>query len=403
MAYRPDRRTISIDAARGILAVHGEPVSRTESLGLDAASGRVLAQSLIADRDIPPFARAVMDGYAVVASDTTGASQDTPARLTLVESIFTGSVPERPIREGECAAIATGAPIPDGADAVVMLERSAVDGARVVIFEAAKPRQHIGRAGGDLVAGEIALAEGTVLSPARLAVAAALGLSHLEVFERPRVGILSTGDEIVAPGGRLGPGQIFDSNTTALAAAVEAHGGQAVTAQRTRDDREALTRAFESAAREDLVLFCGGSSVGERDYSLEILNALGTVHFEGLHLKPGKPTIFATVHGVPVFGLPGNPVSCLTNMYLFVAPMLRRMARLPPPIQRVVSAKLAEAVSSPAGRHQIYPVRLDDHVATPVFKSSGEITSLARADGFFEIPADVEHVEADVLVDVVLF
>ena len=242
-----------------------------------------------------------------------------------------------------------------------------------------------------------------MLTPARLAVAAALGLTELDLFARPRVAILSTGDEIVAPGGRLGPGQIFDSNTTALAAAVAAQGGEPVTQPRTRDDRDALTRAFESAAREDLVLFCGGSSVGERDYSLEILESLGTVHFEGLQLKPGKPTIFATVKGVPVFGLPGNPVSCLTNMYLFVAPMLRRMARLPAPIQRVVAAHLAEPVTSPAGRHQIYPVRLDGDVAVPVFKSSGEITSLAHADGFFEIAADVADVAAGTLVDVVLF
>ena len=155
--------------------------------------------------------------------------------------------------------------------------------------------------------------------------------------------------------------------------------------------------------REDLVLFCGGSSVGERDFSLEILSALGTVHFEGLQLKPGKPTIFATVDGVPVFGLPGNPVSCLTNMYLFVAPMLRRIARLPPPIERVVSARLSEDVSSPRGRHQVYPVALDGDKAVPVFKSSGEITSLAQADGFFEIPADIERVEAGRQIAVILF
>jgi molybdenum cofactor synthesis domain-containing protein len=225
----------------------------------------------------------------------------------------------------------------------------------------------------------------------------------VEAFARPRVAILSTGDEIVAPGGRLGPGQIFDSNTTALAAAVQTHGGRAVPQPRTRDDRAELTRAFESAVREDLVLFCGGSSVGERDYSLEILATLGTVHFEGLQLKPGKPTIFGTVNGVPVFGLPGNPVSCLTNMYLFVAPMLRRMAHLPPPIQRTVTATLSEGVTSPRGRHQIYPVRLEGASAVPVFKGSGEITSLARADGFFEIPADIEQVDAGTTIKVILF
>ena len=403
MAYRGERRTIPIDQARGILAVHGEPITRTSRIPLEQASGRVLAWTIVATRDIPPFSRAVMDGYAVVAADTATASREQPSELRLVESIFTGSVPRHAVGRGECAAIATGAPMPDGADAVVMVEHTSRDGERVSIQEPARPRQHVGRAGGDVVAGEAALAEGTVLTPARLAVAAALGLTELDVFDRPRVAILSTGDEIVAPGGRLGPGQIFDSNTAALAAAVDAHGGEPVPQPRTRDDRDALTRAFESAAREDVVLFCGGSSVGERDYSLEILAALGTVHFEGLQLKPGKPTIFATVNGVPVFGLPGNPVSCLTNMYLFVAPMLRRMARLPPPIQRVVAAHLAEPVTSPLGRHQIYPLRLDGHVAVPVFKSSGEITSLARADGFFEIPADVERVEAGAAVDVVLF
>jgi molybdenum cofactor synthesis domain-containing protein len=403
MAYRGDRTTIPIDEARGILAVHGEPISRTSRVPLEHAAGRVLAWTIVATRDIPPFSRAMMDGYAVVAADTSGADRQHPVELRLVESIFTGAVPQRTIGPGECSAIATGAPMPAGADAVVMIERTARDGERVSILDAAKPRQHIGRAGGDIVAGEAALSEGTVLTPARLAVAAALGLTDLDVFDRPRVAILSTGDEIVAPGGRLGPGQIFDSNTAALAAAIDAHGGEPVPQPRARDDRDELTRAFEAAAREDIVLFCGGSSVGERDYSLEILSALGTVHFEGLQLKPGKPTIFATVRGVPVFGLPGNPVSCLTNMYLFVAPMLRRMARLPPPIQRVVSAHLAEPVTSPAGRHQIYPVRLDGHVAVPVFKSSGEITSLARADGFFEIPADVEQVDAGAEVDVVLF
>ncbi len=403
MAYRLDRRTVSIDEARGILAVHGEPVAGVERLALDAAAGRVVARDVYAAFDIPPFARAVMDGYAVKAIDTDGASRDTPVHLTLVESIFTGSVPTRAIELGECAGIATGAPMPNGADSVVMVEQSSADGGHVLIFESSRPGQHVGRAGGDLVAGELALGEGTVMTPARIGVAAALGLTDIEVFGRPRVAILSTGDEIVAPGARLGPGQIFDANTSALAAAVAAHGGEPVVQPRTRDDRAALTEAFNNAVREDLVLFCGGSSVGERDFSLEILSALGTVHFEGLQLKPGKPTIFATVDGVPVFGLPGNPVSCLTNMYLFVAPMLRRIARLLPPIERVVLARLSDEVSSPRGRHQVYPVRLEGDTAVPVFKSSGEITSLARADGFFEIPADVERVEAGARIDVVLF
>ena len=395
---------MSIDEARGMLAVHGEPIAGVERLALDAAAGRVVARDVYAAFDIPPFARAVMDGYAVKAIDTDGASRDTPVHLTLVESIFTGSVPTRAIELGECAGIATGAPLPKGADSVVMVEQSSADGSHVLIFEPSRPGQHVGRAGGDLVAGELALGEGTVLTPARIGVAAALGLTDLEVFARPRVAILSTGDEIVAPGGRLGPGQIFDANTSALAAAVAAHGGEPVVQPRTRDDRAALTEAFNNAVREDLVLFCGGSSVGERDFSLEILSALGTVHFEGLQLKPGKPTIFATVDGVPVFGLPGNPVSCLTNMYLFVAPMLRR-DRAPAASHRARCLRRGWPTRSAHRAAGTRCTRCASKVdaAVPVFKSSGEITSLARADGFFEIPADVERVEAGARIDVVLF
>jgi molybdenum cofactor synthesis domain-containing protein len=253
------------------------------------------------------------------------------------------------------------------------------------------------------VAGEIAVSDGTVLTPARLGVVAALGLAAVDVYQRPRVAILSTGDEIVAPGGRLGPAQIFDSNTAALSAAIRLHGGEPVVAPRVGDDRDALTTAFTGCLDEDLVLFSGGTSVGERDFLLEIIAAAGTVHFEGLRLKPGKPTVFATVAGRPVFGMPGNPVSCLTNAYLLVAPLIRRMARLPPATERVVVARLAGEVESVAGRHQIYPVRIEGAEAIPVFKGSGEITSLAHADGYFEIASDVERVEAGTVVEVTLF
>ena len=215
--------------------------------------------------------------------------------------------------------------------------------------------------------------------------------------------ILSTGDEIVAPGGRPGAAQIFDSNTAALSAAVRQHGGHPVVAPRTGDDPEALAAAFAGCLDDDLVLFSGGTSVGDRDYLLDVIAAAGTIHFEGLLLKPGKPTVFATAAGRPVFGMPGNPVSCLTNTYLLVAPLLRRMAHLPPAPARSVFARLRSPVDSPAARHQIYPVRVEDGEAVPVFKGSGEITSLAHADGYFEIPAGIESVEAGTIVDVTLF
>ncbi len=403
MPYRPDRRLISVEEARAVLAVHGEPISRIERVMLEDADQRVVARDLIAMHDVPPFARSMMDGFAVQAADTAGASRERPVRLRLAGAVFSGHAAESAVVPGTCTLIATGAPVPAGADAVVIVESTAREDDEVLVFQAAAPRQHIARAGGDLVAGELALADGTALSPARLGVAAALGLTELDVYARPSVAILSTGDEIVEPGRTLGPAQIFDSNTTSLASAVRLHGGDPVVAPRVGDDPAALRQAFERCLDADLVLFSGGTSVGERDYLLDIIASTGAVHFEGLLLKPGKPTVFATVAGRPVFGMPGNPVSCLTNMYLLVAPLLRRIARLPDAIQRTVLARLADDVESPAGRHQIYPVSLDGSQAVPVFKGSGEITSLARADGYFEIAADIARVTAGTVVEVKLF
>jgi molybdenum cofactor synthesis domain-containing protein len=390
MPYRPNRALIAVEDALAQLAVHGEPIGRAERVSLDEADGRVLAEDVVAPDDVPRFARALMDGYAVRAADTAGATAERPVALRLLETIYTGRTPTHAVEAGTCAGIATGAPLPSHADAVVMVEQTSTTGRTVHIRQAAVPRQNVGRAGSDLVAGEIALREGTVLSPARLGVLAALGLDEVRVFERPRVAILSTGDEIVPPGGALGPAQIFDSNTTALAAAIRQHGGQPVI-------------AFERCLDADMVLFSGGTSVGERDYLLEIIEGRGPVVFEGLKLKPGRPTVFAMVAGRPVFGMPGNPVSCLTNAYLLVGPMLRRMSRLPPTAARSVLVRLRDRVDSPSGRHQIYPVRLDGTEAVPVFKGSGEITSLAWADGYFEIAPDVTVVDAGSLVDVTLF
>jgi molybdopterin molybdotransferase len=403
MPYRPDRKLVGVDEARALLAAHGDPIARVERVPIDDADGRVVAEDLVATRDVPPFARALMDGYAVRAADTAGASADRSVTLRLLETIYTGRAPTAVIETGTCAGIATGAPVPDGADAVVMVEHTSAESAAIHVRQQVAPRQNVARAGSDLVAGEIAVRQGAVLTPAKLGVVAALGLADLLVYARPRVAILSTGDEIVPPGGTLKAAQIFDSNTAALAAAVRRHGGEPVVAPRVGDDRLALARAFDMCLGEDLVLFSGGTSVGERDFLLEIIEGAGAVVFEGLRLKPGRPTVFAMARGRPVFGMPGNPVSCLTNAYLLVAPMLRRMARLRPAPSRTVVARLTQPVDSPAGRHQIYPVRLEGSAAVPVFKGSGEITSLAHADGYFEISEDVSTVDAGTVVEVTLF
>ena len=403
MPLRENRTLVTIADARAILAASGEPIARTERLELEDLPGRVLAEDLIAAFDVPPFARAAMDGYAVVAADTTHAARSCPVALTLDGSVYTGDVPDQRVTPGRCIAIATGAPLPEGADAVVMIEHTAhVDGI-VHVHAPVRAGQNIGTRGSDLQAGERVLASGTWLSPARLGVIAALGLTRALVYARPRVAILCTGNEVIAPGHPLAPGRIYDVNTATLTAVVREHGGHPVPRPPVQDDRPAIAAAFDQALAEDLVLVSGGSSVGERDYILETIEARGDVRFEGIAVKPGMPTIFGMVNGRPVFGMPGNPTSCLSNAYLLVAPLLRRIARLPSPSDSVIRARLSKTVSSPAGRHQFYPVRLEGDEAVPAFKGSGDITSLAGADGYFEIAAAVEQVEAGTMVEVKRF
>ena len=223
------------------------------------------------------------------------------------------------------------------------------------------------------------------------------------MYARPRIAILSTGNEIVEPGRPLGPGQIYDINQFTLSSILSAHGGIAVALPAAPDTIEALSSAIDGALAEDVLVFSGGSSVGERDLILDVLRARGEVLFHGVAVKPGKPTVFGRIEGKPVLGMPGYPTSCLSNAYMFLIPMVRRMARLPDHQPRTVRAPLARRIVSTTGRHQFYTVRLENGVVVPAFKASGDITSMSQADGYVEIPAQVDIVEAGELVDVKLF
>ena len=223
------------------------------------------------------------------------------------------------------------------------------------------------------------------------------------MFQRPRISILSTGNEIVAPGQPLGPGQIYDINRFTLSAVIHAHGGLPIVKATAPDDVQALSEALLESAADDLVVFSGGSSVGERDLIMDVLQSAGEVLFHGIALKPGKPTVFGRVNGRPVLGMPGYPTSCLSNAYLILVPMLRRMARLPAYQPRTARVPLARRIVSTTGRHQFYTVRIMDGVAVPAFKASGDITSMSQADGYIEIPAQVDIVEAGESVEVKFF
>jgi len=401
---RPFGKTIALDEARAIIDRAVQPIDRTEVIPLAHANGRVLAQDIRSTADVPPFSRAAMDGYAVRAEDTTGASRALPRALRRIETIFTGQVPQKRVRPGECAEIATGAPMPDGADAVVMVEETDTDDRGIVsIFVPAVARQNIGRQGADIQRGQLVLSPGTVLNASRLGSIAALGVTEVVVYAKPRVAILSTGNEIVDPGQPLAPGQIYDINRVTVAAVVSDNGGVPIPHRTAADTLDDLSRAVDECLAEDVMVFSGGSSVGERDLIMDVVAARGEMLFHGIAVKPGKPTAFGRIGGTLFFGMPGYPTSCLSNAYILVAPALRRLARLPPPLVKSLSLPLSARITSAPGRHQFYSVRIENGLAIPAFKASGDITSMSQADGYIEIPADVEVVDAGATVEVTLF
>ena len=401
---RPIQKTISLEAARAFIEGAATPLRRIDRLELGEAGGRVVASDVVARTDVPPFSRAAMDGYAVRAEDTLGASRTGPKVLQRVEIVYTGQLATRTVAAGQCIEIATGAPMPAGADAVVMVEDTEQDAAGAVrIFSPASPLQHIGHQGADIRAGQTVLRVGAVLNSSRIGALAAIGLRDVEVFARPRVAILSTGNELSDPGQPLAPGKIYDINRYTLSAIVREHGGIPVTYPSAPDTLDELGRALERCLSEDILTVSGGSSVGERDLILDAIAARGTVLFHGIAVKPGRPTVFGVIDGKPVFGMPGYPTSCLSNAHILLVPLLRTMAHLPPHRLRTISVPLAKPVASTKGRHQFYTVRIVDGSAVPAYKESGDITSMSEADGYIEIPAAVDFVPRGTVVDVRLF
>ena len=400
---RPIRETIPFVEALQRAESVAMPLRRTEQIDLDQAVDRVLATAIVADRDVPPFNRAAMDGYAVVAESTFGTSRVEPRELTCVETVHTGGLPSATLKAGQCTQIATGAPMPAGADAVVMVEETDRVGDQVAVFTPVYPRQHVGRQGADITRGTELLHPGDNLTPSRVGSLAALGFAQVEVFVKPRVALLSTGNEIVSPGQPLKAGQIYDINRFTLGSVIRQHGGIPVAFPTVPDNLDELGATVEACLELDLLVFSGGSSVGERDLTLDVIQQKGELLFHGIAVKPGKPTVLGTIGATPVLGMPGYPTSCLSNAYMLLVPMLRRMAGLPPYQYRTVSATAAQRIVSTTGRHQFYTVRVAEGQAVPAFKASGDITSMSQADGYIEIPAQTDIIEQGEEVEVKLF
>jgi len=375
----------------------------SEEVRLEDASGRVMAKSVFSKVDLPPFDRAEMDGYAVNSVGVEGATERDPAGLKVVGKIGAGEAASGGISEGECIEIATGAPLPKGADSVVMVEFTEVKGDVARVFRGTTPGENVASAGSDVQIGEMLLREGTEFGPREAGLLAAAGIGRVQVFRKPRVSIVSTGNELAEPGSVLGAGKIFDSNTYALAAAVKEAGGMPEIIGRAGDSADEISRlVMEGIGKSDMLLISGGTSAGTGDLVYRVLGEEcdGGVLVHGLNVKPGKPTLVATHGGKVVFGLPGYPVSALMIFDQLVRPIIGEMARCAPQRseRRGIGAELSVRVNGAKGRRWFLPVHLISAggrtKAYPVIASSGAIGTLAKADGYIVIGEEEEYVAA---------
>ena len=414
------------DAARDLLFSHlPKPTIDSESVGVPSSLGRVLAEDIIAPHPLPDFQRTTVDGYAVRAPDTFGASDSLPAYLTLIGEVPMGDSPSFELSEGQCALIHTGGMLPNGANAVVMLEYTQqtsktpkdIGGLdrEIEIFRAVAHGENVIQVGEDVALGQTVQAKGSLLGPAEIGGLLALGITSVRVARKIQVGLISTGDEVIDPGQAPRPGQVRDINSYTLAALVEKSGGVAKRYGIFSDQLEMLKDAAAKALSEcDVVVITAGSSASTRDMTADVIRLLGApgVLVHGINTRPGKPTILGVCNGKAVIGLPGNPVSALVNGYLFVVPLIENLLGALPKPKATVLAQLNVNLPSQAGREDWWPVKLtpspigrgqgEVFSADPIFGKSNLIFTLASADGLLKIHADATGLAAGEIVEVML-
>jgi len=395
-----------------IIHKHYGPVRQPVTLPLGQALGMVLAEDIRSTEQVPHFARSTVDGYAVRARDTYGASDSLPAFLDIQGKVEMGRPARLPLKEGQAQGIPTGGMIPEGADSVVMIEHVEEVGELLNVFRQVAPGENIIRAGDDVMAGELVMSAGQRLRPQDLGVLAAIGKTRVTVYPRPVVAILSTGDEIVpADKAQLAPGEVRDINSVTIGAAARACGAEVIDGGIVKDDYAAfLARARELFEQADMVILSGGSSVGTRDFTEQVMQALGEpgVLVHGVSIKPGKPTILAKAGEKPIMGLPGHPASALIIFHLFTAPLIARLEGLvPTELDRRIVARIARNIPSAVGRSDYVRVKLEkrgeEWWAHPVFGKSGLISTLVKSDGMVEITAQKEGILEGEFVHVHLF
>jgi molybdenum cofactor synthesis domain-containing protein len=407
------RKLMTFDEAKKTISNHFKPVSLGEEEAvLLEAFNRVLNQDVVSTLDIPPFNRSTVDGFAVKAEDTFGADENEPVTLKVTGAICVGEQPNFTVAKGEAVEIVTGAPMPEGADAAVMVEDTEREDSKLNVFAPVTVNQNVMKKGSDIKNGDVVLKKGQLLGSSEIGVLAALGLTKVKVYKIPIVAVLSTGGEITEPGKELHAGKIYDINAYSISTAVIESGGKPVYFGVVPDDKAALTRVLQTAiASSDIVITSGGVSVGPRDYTPQIVDSLGKpgIVVYGIAVKPGKPTTVGFIGDKPVFSLPGHPTSALLIFYLLARPLIQQLAERPIVGMKVVRAFAGSRMFSAKGRRTFVMVKLEfdkecRFIAEPVESgASGAITTLAKADGFVEIAENEQFIDVDEEVEVLLF
>ncbi len=381
----------------------------SEFVPFDHALGRVLAEDVVSKTNVPSFNRSAVDGYAVRAADTFGANETKPKKLRVVGSAKIGVATKSCVRKGEAIKLMTGAPMPRGADAVVMVEHTKIERKRIAVLVPLTPSKNVSAWGEDVRAGEVVLRRGQQLRPQDIGMLSSISHLKVLVFRRPQVAIIVTGFELRRPGTRLKLGQITDINRYSLSAGVTSCGGVAKPLDITPDKPQAMRRVLQKALKNDVVLISGGSSVGEHDIAPDVVAELGELLFHGVALRPGGPTAFGVVRGKPVFCLAGFPVASLVAFDMLVRPAIWVMQGLPPDWGCLrVRAKLTRKVASSLGRVDVVRVRVwseaDELLAEPIrVTGSGILSSMTRADGFILVPEAMEGFEKGQTIEVELY
>ena len=379
--------------------------AESEEILVSEAYGRILFEDVYSRMDFPPFNKALKDGFAIVAEDSFGASEESPNTIDVIDFLEAGSTTDKKVEKGRCIEISTGAAMPEGSNAVVMVEYSEKVDDKVNLLTTATPFQDVAKKGSDIEEGNLILKKGDFLNPGKIGVLLSQGFETIEVYKKPTVGIISSGNEITLQGEDLEYGKIYDVNGNMIKNASVSNGADAKFLGIMRDNYDEVKEKITESLKDADVLLCsGGTSAGLGDVLKHVLDELGEVYIHGISVQPGKPTIVGVIDSKIIIGLPGNPVSALMIFNAFVAQPLSKLAGINKDFElEAIKGTMVRRIHSPVGRMQYQLVKVDGNKVQPIFKDSGAIFSLSSADGYVKVPKSVELVDEGEEVEVDLF